>query len=171
MEWSIQDFGAIGEIVGGIGVIASLLYLSVQIRQNSRSTKAEAVQAAQQSMVDLALTMAGDPFYSAMTNKAHAVSFLNLSEEERGRLGWFWFAVMRTTETLYHHYLQGSADVSIWETYARGITQNLRNAGFRQWWRNLGDYGFSSEFTSFVNATLDRVETSGDSYEWFGSPS
>ena len=33
---SIQDWGAIGEIVGAIAVVASLIYLAVQIRQNTR---------------------------------------------------------------------------------------------------------------------------------------
>ena len=33
---SIQEWGAIGEIVGGIAVVASLVYLAMQIRQNTR---------------------------------------------------------------------------------------------------------------------------------------
>lgn len=38
-ELSIQDWGAIGEIAGGIAVIVSLLYLAVQVRQNTRHVK------------------------------------------------------------------------------------------------------------------------------------
>ena len=44
MEWSIQDFGAMGEIVGGIGVIASLIYLGTQIRFSARTTQAESTR-------------------------------------------------------------------------------------------------------------------------------
>jgi hypothetical protein len=33
---SIQDWGAIGEIVGALAVVASLIYLAMQIRQNTR---------------------------------------------------------------------------------------------------------------------------------------
>ena len=33
---SIQDWGAIGEIIGALAVVASLIYLAVQIRQNTR---------------------------------------------------------------------------------------------------------------------------------------
>ena len=32
---TIQDWGAIGEIVGAIAVVASLIYLAIQIRQNT----------------------------------------------------------------------------------------------------------------------------------------
>ena len=44
MEWSIQDFGALGEIVGGIGVIASLIYLGTQIRFSARTTQAQSTR-------------------------------------------------------------------------------------------------------------------------------
>ena len=33
---SIQDWGAIGEIIGALAVVASLIYLATQIRQNTR---------------------------------------------------------------------------------------------------------------------------------------
>jgi len=33
---SIQDWGAIGEIVGALAVVASLIYLAMQIRQSTR---------------------------------------------------------------------------------------------------------------------------------------
>jgi hypothetical protein len=37
---SIQDLGAIGEFVGSIGVIVTLVYLAIQIRANTRAIKA-----------------------------------------------------------------------------------------------------------------------------------
>ena len=33
---TIQDWGAVGEILGGLAVVASLVYLALQIRQNTR---------------------------------------------------------------------------------------------------------------------------------------
>lgn len=33
---NIQDWGAVGEIIGGIAVVASLVYLALQIRQNTQ---------------------------------------------------------------------------------------------------------------------------------------
>ena len=33
---SLQDWGAIGEVVGGVAVLFSLVYLAVQIRQNTK---------------------------------------------------------------------------------------------------------------------------------------
>ncbi|MEM1434399.1 MAG: hypothetical protein AAGG11_10120 [Pseudomonadota bacterium] len=42
---SIQDWGAVGELIGGLAVIATLIYLALQIRQNTAMITAQAVQA------------------------------------------------------------------------------------------------------------------------------
>ena len=44
---AIVDWGAVGaiaELIGGAGVIASLVYLAIQIRQNTRTEKTRAFQ-------------------------------------------------------------------------------------------------------------------------------
>ena len=43
MNW--DALGAIAELLGAAGVIASLLYLAVQVRQNTRQTRLAAQQA------------------------------------------------------------------------------------------------------------------------------
>ena len=35
MDWSIQDLGALGEFVGSVAVLVTLIYLTYQFRQNS----------------------------------------------------------------------------------------------------------------------------------------
>ena len=47
---TIQDLGSIGEFVASIGVIVSLVYLAVQIRQNSKQLGDSAKQATQTSI-------------------------------------------------------------------------------------------------------------------------
>ena len=42
MNW--EAIGAVGEIIGASAVVISIVYLSVQIRQNSRVSKAVAIQ-------------------------------------------------------------------------------------------------------------------------------
>lgn len=39
MGWTIQDYGAAGEFIGAIGVVVTLVYLAIQIRQNTRQLK------------------------------------------------------------------------------------------------------------------------------------
>ena len=42
---SIQEWAAIGEIVSAIAIVVSLIYVSVQLRQNTRATRVVTSQA------------------------------------------------------------------------------------------------------------------------------
>jgi hypothetical protein len=42
---TIQDYGAIGEIVGAVATVAALLYLTFQARQNSQLLRGSMAQA------------------------------------------------------------------------------------------------------------------------------
>ncbi len=49
---TLQDLGNIGEFVAAIGVIISLVYLARQIRQNTESVRAAAVDAATDRFIE-----------------------------------------------------------------------------------------------------------------------
>jgi hypothetical protein len=57
MNW--EAIGAIGEVVGAAGVIASLIYLAAQIRQNTRSVEAAAYQSVAEGLADAAFRLVG----------------------------------------------------------------------------------------------------------------
>ena len=40
MDWSIQDIGALGEAIGAVAVLFTLLYLATQVRQSKKATEA-----------------------------------------------------------------------------------------------------------------------------------
>jgi len=59
MNW--DAVGAVAELIGALGVIASLIYLAIQIRQNSQSVKAESVRELLSQSSDLFLGAATSP--------------------------------------------------------------------------------------------------------------
>ena len=42
---SLQDWGAIGELLGGVAIIVSLLYVGLQIKHGNRETRASTLEA------------------------------------------------------------------------------------------------------------------------------
>ena len=48
MNW--EALGAVGDFVGGVVVLITLIYLSAQIRQNTRGTRAQATAAVASEM-------------------------------------------------------------------------------------------------------------------------
>jgi len=45
MDWSIQDLGAVGELVGSIAVLATLVYLAIQTKQTQKIVLGQSRQA------------------------------------------------------------------------------------------------------------------------------
>lgn len=125
---TIMEWGAIGELLGAIGVIATLIYLSMQIRQNTHSMEesrrlalAQTYQlrsdALQQMVVQAAtselgeiivkLTEAGYP-----TNVA---SLDTLTPEERGRFRLWQIAQQTHWDNMHFQYEQGYLDPEYYE--------------------------------------------------------
>ena len=78
----ITTLAAWGEFLGGIGVIASLVYLGGQIRQNSRLLRVSATAAVFDSDHAIQNTMLNDPLLSRLWSTDSAV-FESLSEADR----------------------------------------------------------------------------------------
>jgi hypothetical protein len=73
MELDWEAVGAIGEIVGAVGVLATLIYLAAQIRDNTRSLQAASLQSVLDGPRDrYFLPMAGRP------GRTGAPSFIDL---------------------------------------------------------------------------------------------
>jgi hypothetical protein len=56
---SIQDLGALGDLIAAIGVVASLFYLALQIRQNTRQID-ENIKASKAAAVNTSLQLISD---------------------------------------------------------------------------------------------------------------
>lgn len=54
-----EAVGAVGQVVGAAGVIASLIYLAIQIRQNTRSVEAATYQSVADSLADASYRLMG----------------------------------------------------------------------------------------------------------------
>ena len=166
---NIMELGALGEFVGSIGVIATLIYLAIQIRQNSAATRAQAVQSTSDAMIQISLVQTSDEGWADLFTRA-SVDYYALSAEERNRLGWFWFALLRGQETLYQLFLNGNAPKTTWESHAASIRHNAKSVGFRQWWQE-NPYPFTREFSSFVDGAMTQAVQAGEEFRWFGSDS
>lgn len=60
MDVNLETISAIAQLVAAVGVIVSLFYLSVQIRQNTRSMRAIVVDSLARSLADLGRPLVQD---------------------------------------------------------------------------------------------------------------
>ena len=57
----IMELGAIGELVGGVAVIASLVYVGLQVRQNTKAVLAATFQEVSRTSATFSVQMAEGP--------------------------------------------------------------------------------------------------------------
>ncbi len=79
---NIMELGAIGELVGGVAVIGSLIYLGLQVRQSNRLTRAETAQAFVHAYNRDVLSPLQDPAV-AKTFRRGMNDFESLNQEEQ----------------------------------------------------------------------------------------
>ncbi len=95
MNWTA--LGAIGELVGGVVVVVTLIYLAVQIRQNTRATHAHATASVASEMEQVLLAIAQDDTLSEAFFKASQGK--ELSAVEFTKLGFWWAAFLRSAHS------------------------------------------------------------------------
>ena len=118
MNW--DAIGAIGEVIGALGVIVSLLYLSVQIRRSDQTARVESIQSVLDGYRDRSIV----PYFSnpqVMDLFAKGLTdFERLSENEKRQFVYLFaenvFQMQQTME-LHQHGLLPQVDYDAWIYY------------------------------------------------------
>ena len=149
MNW--QAISAIAELVGAVGVVASLLYLAVQVRANARASAVEAKLESTRLLNDFVDSLIQSPELNALWLKGRK-NLDALSPEEYIRfsnmsLKAFWFF-----SAGYFQFRQGTLRDDDWfEVRAVGHFW-LRGQGCRDWWTRVGRTMYGAEFVAFVGS-------------------
>ena len=160
---TIMELGAIGELVGAIAVVATLVYLAVQIRQNTHAMEeskrlalAQTYQmradALQSMLVHAADSQHIGPIITKLTQRGYPedVSALaGLSPDERGRFRQWQIAQQTHWDNMYYQYQQGFLD----EEYYRDSFRE-RVARLAPTWKALGVSGSRRSFTEEIERLL-----------------
>jgi hypothetical protein len=126
---SVQDWGAIGEVVGALAVVVTLIYLIKQIRQNTiameESRKLALAQTyqmrsdgLQEMLVEAADSQYIGPIIVKLTSLGYPedVTALDaLSSVERGRFRMWHIAQQTHWDNMFYQYQQGYLDAEYYE--------------------------------------------------------
>ncbi|MFQ5548379.1 MAG: hypothetical protein ACE5FV_08815 [Woeseia sp.] len=160
---SIIELGALGEFLGSIAVLATLVYLSVQIRQNTRSmdeSKKLALAQTYQMRADalqMMLVHAADsehvgPIITKLTGAGYPedIGALDvLSKEERGRFRQWQIAQQTHWDNMFFQYQQGFIDEEYYRDSFRERVRRLAPA-----WRALNVAGARESFNEEIRDIL-----------------
>lgn len=153
MNW--EAIGAMGEVGGAIAVVATLGYLAVQIRQNTKATRSSASQAVTSTVATNLITAASsDTLTEVMSKVMMGAPTKELKPVERARIGLFFRGQFRTFENQYYQSRQGLLD-DIWPGHRFAMVQRTELPFLREWWPDNRE-AFGPHFREFIDEAMAR---------------
>jgi hypothetical protein len=155
MNW--DAIGAIAEAIGAAGVIASLLYLAVQVRANTRASAVEAKLASTRFYTDFFGSFIQSPELNDLFMRGRK-DFESLPSDDYYRFSNLAFQAGYIFSGLYFQFRQSTLSEDDWSEYRAMAQYWLRSPGVQQWWSKAGKYMFGSDFVAFVEAEMQRSD-------------
>lgn len=172
MNW--DAVGAIAELLGALGVIISLAYLSVQIRQNtrqigehSRELRIAAIDSIAASFSRFRDPLIRDPEIAALWLEGLA-DYDGLEPIPKVRLGRLFQELFFAHQNTWSRYREGATSEAAWQDHQQAIKGNLRQPGIRTWWSQTRSI-YVDDFELVVEALIEEVLAERDAGETGGT--
>jgi hypothetical protein len=150
LNW--EAIGALADLASAIGVIFTLAYLALQVRQNTRALRAESQRALFENGMATSLQLAQDEQLARLFLKG-LQDFHALSEEERTRFSFLMGNLIGQGAVAHGSHAYGVYDRAL--LTALPGSRFLRTPGGAEWWRVFSK-SFSVEFRDYVEQEVLR---------------
>lgn len=150
---NLEYVANIAEIVGVVLVVVTLVFLTLQIRQNTQALKATTMQAAMQSDMEFAATILA---YAAIWDKVLKGEPLAEGEETRRAIILFG-NYMTDTESRYHQYRAGYLETQAWEGRLGTVADFVRLPVMEQWRLSPGGRSRAADFLELLDNLQEKT--------------
>ena len=150
---TIQDLGALGELLGAVAVLATLIYLALQTRQNTMAIGAQLDAVVIATRTNLMSSVATS---SELAEAMRGDSTADITTDEV-RLGYYWMSALNSFQWQLHQARRGLLP----SFNEAGIAQGVRNffttsRSFESLWERQKS-GFRSEFVEWVEEQRSKA--------------
>ena len=160
MNW--DAIGAVGEILGAMAVIASLIFVGVQIRSNTRATQTAATHNISNTFLTLFKSFSDDPEMGRLwIQQTRDISDLTASDVQR--LMFISAMALKALEDAFHQYQMGQMTDDMWAGWQVQIITICSYPGVRHYWEHRKNF-YSPSFQAFVDnpPPIDTILSASD---------
>ena len=149
---TITELGAIGELVGGVAVLATLIYLAGQVRSGALEAKAALSQAMTEAFARINFESTSAPELIRISRKGME-DWSSLDADERHCFSLRMMSLCQTYDAMLLRERLGLADAETVRLSRDQLTALFQVPGNRQWWPER-PFPFSRQFTAMVDSIL-----------------
>ncbi len=161
---TLTDYAAIAELIAASGVIASLLFLAVQVKKGSATDNSSNILATVRALSDWSKDFSSNDELAKVCRKGFK-DYGSLSEIESERFHYAMVSIVILVESVV---LSNKLGVIGEEELTAGtswIVNFAANKGFRDWWHSRGRKTFTKTFVEYVE-NLEALETDQVTQIW-----
>jgi len=152
MNWEM--LAAIGQLAAVFVGIPSLIYLAVQIREQTKERRQAAVNALTVQWGDLTCAIHESAEFSAIFLRG-VQSFADLDPVSKLRFSAFFNRFLNHFEAMYFSHCDGILTASSWDKVERTVSDLIAYPGIQQWWETRRHW-HTKEFGRVVDAIIAR---------------
>jgi len=150
----LEKWALIAEIVGGVAIVVSLVFVGLEVRQSAR-TNIQTLTQAVVSDYQAAVVALGDTHQMACILSRALQNYDSITGSERVMLNNRLFAVFGSFQEMHVLREQGAFDSSLWSGYEAVIESATSSPGVRQWWSIRSEF-FGERFRAYVDEMIDN---------------
>lgn len=151
---TLEDIYYVGQTIAVVAIVGSLAFVGVQIRQNTRATRAASHNSVSDSLNEINRMFAENAdltkiWLAGLNDRA------GLTAEDRWRFDSTLRAYMHVCVTMFIQAGLGAGDKGIMFAEEQGMRMVMRSPGPREW-SDQNPYGFCTEFRAYVEGLAAR---------------
>ena len=151
MNW--EAAGAVGEIIGAIAVVATLIFLAIQLRHSTQATQNNAWQDITRILSDLNVTEVTDPDLSSFIQLAERESS-ELTEDQYWKIARIAATRIAAFESAFLASSKGTIGTYYWDALLPYALQTMRKPGYVKFWGKSKHDVYHPEFVNFIDSAV-----------------
>jgi hypothetical protein len=152
-KFTLSEITGIAEIVGSIGIIVSLIFVGLQVRQNTHQVESASYQAL--SNFVRAVNALGNTPQTADLVRRGFDDFQALSEDEKVQFDGMMGGLASYFAEVAQRYQQGTLSAQEYESLQRLFAQVFLSPGVKEWW-TYGKRTFPQQYQALYDDILKR---------------
>lgn len=144
-----EAVSAIGQVVGALAVVLSLIYLASEVRSNARATRLASMRSLSDAINQYFKTCAEDADLAELWFRG-IYDFQSIKGPSLMRFSSLMDYLFRIYEDMYYQHLEGQLDPRVWSGFEAIMRDFNAYPGIQAWWRSRSHW-FSEQFRQFIS--------------------
>jgi len=151
---TLENIYFIGQSIAALAIVVSLIYVGVQVRQNTSATQTASAQAYVTANNEIVGLINSSPKLADVLHQgANGLSVMK--DGDLIRFMAFHDLVFISFQSFHLQWKKGTLDAALWVTYKQAFIGLLQQKGQQEWWTERRHW-FNSEFQDYVEQAVAK---------------